>query len=206
MEGCTVCPRIKILINLSSRLLCEAMQGLLEKDAATYHTVTSHNPDNVEVFKPDKILVDAAALEQSLPAIRSDAKVILIDTGLTEEEIIRLLFTHKLYGVISTGTGADLFHKALQAIRAGQVWIDNVKLKALLHNPPSSLTSTGRDSFSKKEREIVLFIAEGCKNREIAAQLGISEQTVKTHISRILKKANATSRAQLVPLALKFKL
>ncbi|WP_298435064.1 response regulator transcription factor [Geobacter sp.] len=205
MDGISETPRMKVLINLSSRILCEALQEFMEKDAGTYKTMVPHNLDKSTGFEPDKILVDAPALEESLPVSWSGAKVILIDTGLAEEEVVRLLFTHKLHGVISTDTGSELFHKALHAIRDGQVWVDNVKLKALLHNPPLSITLAGCERFSKKEQEIVLLIAEGCKNREIATQLNISERTVKTHLSRIFKKANITSRAQLAPLALKFR-
>lgn len=205
MEVTTENPRMKILINLSSLLLCEALQGLLGNNP-TYRTVVSHSMDTNDGFAPDKILVDVATLEQSVPAQWGQAKVILIDTGLSEEEVIRLLFQHRLDGVISTDTDVELFRKALDAIRAGQVWVDNGKLKALLHNSPPAANATGRESFSKREREIVLLIAEGYKNREIAARLSISEQTVKSHISRIFRRADVTSRSQLAPLALTLRL
>ncbi|HTG81353.1 MAG TPA: LuxR C-terminal-related transcriptional regulator, partial [Geobacteraceae bacterium] len=58
---------------------------------------------------------------------------------------------------------------------------------------------------SRKEQEIVLLVSQGLRNRDIAARLYISEQTVKTHISSIFKKAKVTRRSQLVPLALKFR-
>ncbi|MEC5423024.1 LuxR C-terminal-related transcriptional regulator [Virgibacillus sp. C22-A2] len=52
-------------------------------------------------------------------------------------------------------------------------------------------------SFTNKEIEIVKLIMEGCSNLEIASKLFIAEITVKKHVSRILKKANAKNRAQL---------
>lgn len=197
--------RINVLINLSSRLLCESLQGLMKQDTTTYRTMIAHDPEDKEGLAPHKILVDAATLEHVYPTHWSGAKVILIDTGLSEAELLRLLFQYRLDGVISTGTGADLFWKALEAIRAGQVWIDHGKIRAVLHSRASA-GHASQESYSKREREIVLSIAEGCTNRQIAAQLNISEQTVKTHVSRILKKANVISRAQLGPVALKFKL
>jgi DNA-binding CsgD family transcriptional regulator len=60
------------------------------------------------------------------------------------------------------------------------------------------------ETISKKEREIIVLISQGLRNREIAEKLSISEQTVKAHLSRIFRKTNVTSRSQLVPLALKF--
>jgi DNA-binding NarL/FixJ family response regulator len=197
---------MNIVIYLSSRLLCEALQKLLEVGGASYRAMVVDNLDQCHDFTPDKILVDAATLEHSVPVQWNDAKIILIDTGLSEEQVVRLILTHHLDGVISTGTGTGLFLKALRVISSGQIWIDNSKLKAMFHSPLPVTKSVVPESFSRKEREIVLLIAEGRKNREIAEQLNISEQTVKTHISRILKKSDATSRAQLVPLALKFML
>lgn len=205
METATGSQRINILINLSSRLLCEALQGLLEKDAI-YLTAVAHDPDKVPGFTPHKILVDATSLEHPCLAHWKGVKVVLIDTGLSEDEVIGLLFRYRLDGVISTDTDEELFRKALETIHAGQIWIDNSKIRALLHNHSPMAPSICRESFSKREREIVLLIAGGHKNREISAQLNISEHTVKTHLSRIFKKTNVLSRNQLAPLALKFKL
>jgi len=199
-------PRMNVLINLSSRILNEALKSLLAQDRDAYQAVTIHNPEFARGFEPDKVLVDATTLGQSFPSEWTGANIILIDTGLAEEEVIRLLFSHKLDGVISTGAGTELFKKALRAIHGGQVWIDNRKLKAMLHNRPSTLTANSSESLSRKEREIVLLVAEGQRNREIAGRLCISEQTVKAHLSRIFKKANVSNRSQLVPLALKYKL
>lgn len=194
-----------ILINLSSLLLCQAVQEHLNKEQDEYRTVATVDLNTVRNFTPDKILVDSNTLTLNSYSRWPDAKLILIDTGLREENIIALLLDHKLYGVISTGTDLQLFRKALAAVQNGQVWIDNCKLKALLHSQNYHYQASDRETLSKKEREIVLLVAEGHKNREIAEKLHISEQTVKAHISRIFKKVNATCRAQLVPLALTFR-
>lgn len=197
--------RTNILINLSSLLLCQAMQELLSREPDAYQTVAAVDIDTVEQFEPDKILVDANTLPLNHLSRWPDAKLILIDTGLSEEDIITILINHKLCGVISTETEFQLFRKALNAIDNGQVWIENSKLKSLIHARNTPFTSSARETLSKKEREIVLLIAEGRKNKEISGRLSISEHTVKAHISRIFRKVNATSRSQLVHLALSFK-
>jgi DNA-binding NarL/FixJ family response regulator len=198
-------PQVNLLISLSSRLLCEALRDLLQGTKENYRIFLPHDPDTSSPPAFDKVLLDAATLEKPHPSRWQDAKLILVDTALPEEEIIRLLCTYKLCGVISTDTGTELFLKALETIRGGQIWIDNSKLKALIHKS-HSLPNVGRsDTLSKKEREIALLIAEGFRNKDIATHLGMSEHTVKTHLSRMLKKAKVTSRAQLVPLALRLK-
>lgn len=194
-----------ILIDLSSRLLCQGMQELLNKEPDAFQAVTVDNLSAVKDFIPDKILVDANTLAQNPLARWPDAKLILIDTGLNKEDVIALLLSYKLYGIISTETDLQLFRKALKAIQNGQVWIDNSKLKAVIHGQSLQNKSLGHETLSKKEREIVQLVAGGHKNKEIAGKLGISEQTVKAHLSRIFRKVNVTCRSQLVPLALTFK-
>jgi DNA-binding NarL/FixJ family response regulator len=108
--------------------------------------------------------------------------------------------------VITTGTDLDLFLKALQTMDEGQVWVGNDTLKALILLPLPENLPAAVESFSRREREIVFLIAGGLRNREIAEQLKISEQTVKSHVSRILGKACVQSRAQLAPLALALKI
>jgi len=192
---------MNILVNLSSLLLGQALVALLESRRETCRPALAR-PGQPEPWEPDHVLVDAATLERLDPARWPGAKRILVDTGLSEDQITRLLLTHRLHGVISTGTDIELFHKALETIHGDQVWIDNDKLRALMRNPELASQAAGIESFSRRERDIALLIAEGRRNREIAEQLRISEQTVKSHLSRIFRKAHIASRAQLAWLAM----
>ena len=85
-----------------------------------------------------------------------------------------------------------------RAVHEGQIWIDNDCLKALLHKA-GTISRDGRiDNVSTREQQILDQIALGRKNKEIAAQLFMSEQTVKAHLSRIFKKFNVSSRTELL--------
>lgn len=195
----------RILINLTSLLLCEAVQLLLQnhQNEPRLQIVVGSGVD--EKFTPETILVDANTLTSTTLSRWPDAKILLLDTGLEEERIINLLINHRIDGVIAVDTDADLFRKAIYAVGSGQVWIDNGKLKALLAHVESIARNQRHDTISKKEKEIIVLISQGLRNREIADKLCISEQTVKAHLSRIFRKTNVTSRSQLVPLALKFR-
>lgn len=196
--------RTRILIDLSSRLLNELVSMFLSRAEGSFEAAVAVALGETSAFLPHKVLVDARTIAFGHLNRWPDAKLVLIDTGLPEEEIISLLFAHKLHGIIDTDTTPELFLKALDAIRSGQVWIDNRKIKALIHNTETARRPSARDSLSKREREIVLLISQGLRNRQIAERLSVSEQTVKAHLSRIFKKCSVTSRAQLVPLALKY--
>jgi len=194
--------KTRILINLGSFLLAKALQGIIGVDPAFEAFVST----DIISSEPHYIIVDVHALLKNPQTRWPDAKMILIDTGLPEDELITLLLHYKFHGVISADTTPEMFSKALHTINNGQIWIDNDKIKALLHHQPSDLKAARHSNLSKKEQDIVSFIAQGLKNREIAQRLCISEQTVKTHISRIFKKVNVANRAQLVPLALKLRI
>jgi LuxR family transcriptional regulator, positive regulator of biofilm formation len=195
---------MNILIHLNSRLLGEALRDLLLREQEGYRVFSSADTDRDRDLKSDFILVDSYSLRRGIPNTYSEAKVVLIDLGLAEEEITSLLLCHKIDGVLSTTSDVPLLKKALQAIREGQVWIDNRKVKALIHHADSARPPSLEEGFSRKEREIIILIAQGLMNREIASRLCISEQTVKSHIGRIFRKANVSRRSQLVPMALKF--
>jgi DNA-binding NarL/FixJ family response regulator len=197
---------MNILINLGSFLLCEALGRLLDNELEGHRVLATNVSDKTGSFLPDKILVDAGTISQGMATRWPDAKIILIDTGLEEEVIINLLLSYQLDGVIKTDTDLSLFKKALNAIDAGQVWIDNSRIRALLKHAESLVNAQPDNNLSKKEREIIILISQGRKNREIADTLCISEQTVKSHVSRIFRKSNVNNRSQLVPLALKLRL
>jgi len=59
------------------------------------------------------------------------------------------------------------------------------------------------DGLSPREREIVVAVARGLSNRDIASATGIAQQTVKNHLSSIFHKLNVRSRVQLAVLALR---
>lgn len=196
--------QVQVLVNLTNFLLCQAMQLLLHNFPNEFRAQIATTDTANGEFIPDTIIVDTATLTRNPSNRWPNAKILLLDSGIEQERIINILLTHRIDGVIAVDTDANLFRKALHAVGSGQVWIDNGKLKALLNRVESITRNQRHESISKKEREIIVLISQGLRNREIAEKLGISEQTVKAHLSRIFRKTNVTSRSQLVPLALKF--
>ncbi len=195
-----------ILVNISNRVLANALADLLSNSPDGYLADVALDIAQVNGFDPELVLVDSATLKPAIFTRWPEAKVILFDTGLQENEVISILLSHKLDGIIATDTDTPLFLKALSVIHAGQVWIDNTKLKALLNYAESAARSKNIDKISRKEQEVIILVSQGFKNREIAEKLRISEQTVKAHISHIFRKVKVTNRSQLVPLAMKFRL
>lgn len=191
---------MKVLISLKSRVLSEALHGLIQKEPSGDHVLIAEGRAEESGFKPDLILVDRHNINRTLSARPLETKVLLVDTGLDQEEVINLLLLHKLDGVVSTDADAFLLKKAMNLVYEGQIWIDNNNLKALLCRAGTISQNGKLASVSKREQQVLELINKGLKNKEIAEQLYLSEQTIKAHISRIFRKFNVSSRSQLFSL------
>jgi LuxR family maltose regulon positive regulatory protein len=82
------------------------------------------------------------------------------------------------------------------ALRLVNGLLDQLRERAREKKKPA--TSRPRDDLTARERSIVEFIARGRSNKEIARELGVAPETIKTHLKRIFQKLSAESRAQAV--------
>lgn len=192
-------PQACILVAIGNRVLCESL----------CHLLSSRQPMYVyaDIFRkictpPELVLFDSSRSLEALQTSYPNAKFILIDTGLKEQEITGLLLFNKIAGVISPDAEIELFIKALKVVHSGQLWIDNNHLKSMLNHNGSMTSSGSIKSLSCQDMKIVQFVVQGRTNKEIAEQLCLSEHTIKAHISRILKKLNISRRIQLASLFL----
>lgn len=189
---------MNILISLESRVLCEALYHSLKMEELDDRLFISHEGHDVVSCRPDLVLTDHHNLNRKLLSRGRETKILLLDTGLEQEDVISIILTHKLDGVLSTVADISMLKKAMKLVVAGQIWIDNHNLKALLYKAGTISQSGKVDKISKKEQQILELIKKGCRNKEIAAQLFLSEQTIKSHLSRIFRKFNVSSRSQLI--------
>jgi DNA-binding CsgD family transcriptional regulator len=92
-----------------------------------------------------------------------------------------------------------------QVIDAGQVWIGKNLMQRLLHGTSrlagkqdnAASTSDWSQTLTEREREVAVLAANGASNLVIAADCGITERTVKAHLSAVFVKLNITDRLQL---------
>jgi DNA-binding NarL/FixJ family response regulator len=188
------------LISLKSRIINEALYDLLKREGnGDNYFLIEHGNAGFDC-RPDVIVVDNESLNHGFVSKWPEAKLILLDTGLAQDVLVTLLLTYMLHGILSPDTDISLMRRALKAVHAGQIWIDNDCLKALLCEAGIITKNGGINKVSNREQQILDQIALGRKNKEIAAQLFLSEQTVKAHLCRIFKKFNVSSRTQLLSL------
>lgn len=187
---------MNILVDLSSRILGKGLVEILRDYGPGI--LVSDDP----ATSPDIVLFDRARCCPQFFDAHLQARYVLIDTGLDPSEISWLLVRHPISGVIPPSATLHNLHKALRTILSGEIWIDQKNLKALLNNASTLPERGGIRGLSEQDQKIVELITRGDRNREIAEQLCLCEQTIKSHVSRIFKTLNVKNRAQLVSLAL----
>ncbi len=111
----------------------------------------------------------------------------------------------ELATVIQVGIAACLFRDsppnlirvALQSVMVSRPWIQREFVEHIVHVLNSiPISEEPIRALTEKERQILILMVKGLSNKEIARQLGISPQTVKTHVSRILQKLKVRSRTE----------
>ncbi len=119
----------------------------------------------------------------------------VVKNGDCEMDLVR----KGIRGIFYASDPPELMAKGAQAILKGELWYRRMVLsKCLLTDMKDggNIYSEDMPVLTPREREIILMIAAGDKNREIADALCISLHTVKTHTHRIYKKINVSSRLQ----------
>ena len=194
---------MNVLLCLKSHVIGEAVHELLKKDDSCSYWLVNEQGQDSTYPQPDVIIADRWCLGRDMLSRFPEAKVILLDSGLQNDELTTLVLLYKLSGVISINDDYDLMKKAIKLVNEGQIWLDGKCIKAVLNKARSMYQKGTVDYISKREQEIIDLISKGKRNKDIAADLFVSEQTVKAHISSIFKKFNVASRNQLMSLLMR---
>lgn len=131
----------------------------------------------------------------ALLAAHPGARVLIFSTFARDDEIQSALQTGAL-GYLQKSASREELLAAIRTVAAGQPSLPpeiEHRLRALVAEP----------GITPREREILTRVAQGNANKEIAAGLGISEDTVKQHVSRILVKLRVNDRAQATAEAIR---
>jgi DNA-binding NarL/FixJ family response regulator len=192
--------KIKVLLAFGNIVLSEALKELMNKYKCDYSVETLYplNGSSSESWSNCDVIVTNYLSLQDIPQeCFESSKVIVMELGLKKETLASLFLTEKISGVIKGDSDIGILLKAIRAVHNGEFWIDNYTVGTLLS---TSMSRRTKDSAKLTEREFALvkMVKEGYRNKEIAKILCISEQTVKSHLSRIFRKMNVSGRTELL--------
>ena len=156
--------------------------------------VMFHNPDVVllDVRMPDRNGIEAL---KDILAANPKARVIMLTTSDVEEDVFRAIEEGAL-GYVMKESPVETITAAIHAAQAGEVFMTD-EVRRIYE------TRKGTKGLSARETEVLQFAAKGESNKEIATQLGLSENSVKMFLKRAFFKLGASNRAEAVQLAIK---
>jgi DNA-binding NarL/FixJ family response regulator len=160
----------------------------------------------IERYPTDVVLLEGAILGGSSGAIAEllrrapDAKLIVQAVATDEAHTVEL-YRKGVRGIISRSISPDLLVRCVRRIAAGETWIDNQSvtwvIEAYRAQAAALVSPKSQPRLSPKEMAIITCITQGKRNKEIAFQLGTTEQVIKNYLRKIYDKLGVSDRLEL---------
>ena len=198
--------KIRILIADDHALLRVGLNTMLNAqpdmavvgEAGNGHDAVARAKD----LKPDVVVMDllmprldgAEATRQIVEAL-PETKVVILTSYGTSADLVRAI-ANGAVGAQMKGSPIEAIIKAIRTVHSGGKAIA-AEIQRFLKEDSSPA------DLSKRQREVLLGVANGRTSEQIAADLGISVSAVKQHITAVCEKLNASSRSEAVTIALR---
>ena len=213
--------KIKVMIVDDHSLIREGLKRLLELEKDIDVTgQASNGREAVEMalsLRPDVILMDINmpvknGLEaiKELRAVNCRSRIVMITIHGHQEYLLEAIRMGAA-GYVMKDAEVERILEAIRSVHAGKTYIQpGIKNMALLEKVETAFdihkSKAEEDNLSRREIKVLLLIADGKNNKEIANDLFISEKTVKNHVSNIFKKIDVVDRTQAAVYAFKNKI
>lgn len=205
---------IKVMLADDHILMREGIRQLLEFDGSI--SVIAEASDGEECIdkllksKPDVLLLDinmpkknGIEVLQEIKSRNINVKVLILTVHNETEYLLKAVDIGVDGYILKDSESAEL-KRAINAVLNGESYIQPSLIPALNNRLIARDVDKDKiDSLTKRELEVLIQVANGMFNKEIATSLDISERTVKNHISNIFKKIDVSDRTQAAVFAIK---
>jgi two-component system nitrate/nitrite response regulator NarL len=207
-------PNTRILLVDDHRLFSEVIRSTLEGMGMDVLPVTTTGSEGLDVARrerPDIVLVDIGLPDESglmvgkkileeMPDTKVVAVTSLIDPRAVAEAV-RLGFR----GYVTKHTPVNQFVSSIQAVLDGNVVMPKQLARAAAgdRSPEEQQADILVKQLTDREREVLQLLAEGSSGTQIAQRLGVSPNTVRTHVQSILTKLQVHSRLEAAAFAVR---
>lgn len=203
---------IKVLVVEDHRMVAQAMVEWLGRDPEiTITGVTDTGGEGIKVArreKPDVVLMDfdlpdMEGTEATRTILRTSpqTKVVMV-TGWMDESTLANAMEAGCIGYITKERDLSELSTAVRAAARGEALVSMDLLPRILRRfqrPPRP----ARSNLTNRETEVLKLLTRGLSNEQIASRLGLSQQTVRTHVQRIIGKLGCHSKLEAVTTAVR---
>ena len=208
-------PRISVFLAEASLVNCQLMEQALRRQRSRFAVVACAGPSQevlehlkekesdvavISVNLPDGPLMGFTVLRE-LHVLHSGTQVVMLVEAPTRELVIDT-FRNGAHGLFRRDAPFSALCKCIRAVYEGQIWANSEELGFLLEAlvdavPLRVVNAKGVQLLSRREEMIVRLVADGLKNQEIAANLHLSEHTIRNYLFRVFNKLGVSSRVEL---------
>ena len=160
----------------------------------------------IERYPSDIVLLEGSLLAGTANIIPEllraapDVKLIVQAVAADENQTVEL-YRRGVRGIVSRSISPDLLVRCVRRIAAGETWIDNQSvswvIEAYRAQASALVNPRTQPKLSPKEMAIITCITQGKRNKEIAYQLGTTEQVIKNYLRKIYDKLGVSDRLEL---------
>ena len=158
--------------------------------------------------------VDLVLLDLAMPGVRGfsglmylraqyPAIPVVVVSANEDHGVMRRCVDFGASGFIPKSLGADMIRTAISQVLGGGVWLPPEIGSGADHDQESAALIARLATLTPQQVRVLMMLTEGLLNKQIAYELGVSEATVKAHVSAILQKLDVESRTQAVIAASK---
>lgn len=166
----------------------DTLQAVVEANAEADLLLLDLNMPGVSGFSA---LAYIRSKHESLPTV--------IVSAMDDPVVIRRSIQHGASGFIPKSSAISTLEQGIRAVLDGEVWVpSNINLQDDQLDSEEAQIAFALSSLTPHQFRVLMMLGEGLLNKQIAFQLGVSEATIKAHVTAILRKMNVTNRTQAV--------
>ncbi len=204
---------IKVLIADDHEVVREGLKALFQRQPEFVLAGEAEMPteavEKAIVTRPDVVVMDirfpeGSGIEACREIIQNNpsCKVIML-TSYADDEAVFASIMAGASGYVLKQIGSQKLIEAVHAVYSGQSLLDPMIVRKVLDRMKHMMQEPKGKSLTTQEKKILGLMAEGRTNKEIAAEVYLSEKTVRNYVSNILSKLNLSNRSQAAAYVLK---
>ncbi len=196
---------MKILLADDHPMIRTAIEVLLRDTRYEIATTAASGEETlrkVRELQPDVLLLDLSMphgngmeVIRTLHANGGSPRIVILTAAIDDSSLIEA-GALGVKGMVLKNSDPAYLLECLDRVRAGGTWIDP-ELSARAQELTETYGEARRPALAPRERQLIRFVRQGLRNREIAKELGVTEGTVKVYLHGIFDKLGVSSRTEL---------